>query len=121
MREKGRYVLSSVHVGKGVCNAVESSGAKSQMESTCARGVCRRWRRSEWEEEKSAIGSSGSCAHRIRDFELGILFEDTSFFFLSRVSASKVYLSRLLVDEIIEDKSDSFLPHLFCYAQKTAT
>jgi len=29
-------VLSSVHVGKGVCNAVESSGVKSQMEPTCA-------------------------------------------------------------------------------------
>lgn len=34
-------VLSSVHVGKGVCNAVESSGAKSQMESTRASGETR--------------------------------------------------------------------------------
>lgn len=31
--------LSSVHVGKGVCNAVESSGAKSQMELPTCRGV----------------------------------------------------------------------------------
>lgn len=56
-------VLSSVHVEKGVCNAVESSGAKSQIESTCAV-VCQERRERERErraEEESAIRSSGSA------------------------------------------------------------
>lgn len=53
-------VLSSVHVEKGVCNAVESSGAKSQMESTCAT-MCRdrQEKGKKRAEEESAIGSSG--------------------------------------------------------------
>lgn len=60
-------VLSSVHVEKGVCNAVESSGAKSQMESTCGcDATCQERRESEAKrdrqaEEKCAIGSSGSA------------------------------------------------------------
>jgi len=68
--EEGERSLASVHVGKGVCNAVESSGAKSQMEPT--RAAVRRERRERVEEECYRI--KWLCAHK-HGFELATLFD----------------------------------------------
>ena len=69
-------VLSSVHVEKGVCNAVESSGAKSQIESTCA-AVCRERRERKREKETSGRREYYHIkwfrAYK-RNFELATLF-----------------------------------------------
>jgi len=77
-----------VHIRKGVCNAVESSGAKSQMESTCvALCVCMCMSKdTRVSEEECYQGWKWGdqvvlCAYK-HDFELAILF-NVSFFSLS--------------------------------------
>jgi len=66
--EEGERSLPSVHVGKGVCNAVESSGAKSQMEPT--RAAVRRERR----VEEECYRIKWLRAHK-HGFELATLFD----------------------------------------------